>query len=40
MINILVDRWLILVRQIVIVIEVELVDRWLIIGNLACIGGI
>ena len=40
MINILVDRWLILVRRIVIITEVELVDRWLISGNLACIGGI
>ncbi len=40
MIDILVDRWLILVCQIVVITEVELVDRWLIVGNLAYIGGV
>ena len=40
MIDILVDRWLILARQIVAITEVELVDRWLIVGNLAYIGGV
>ena len=40
MIDILVDRWLILARQIEVIPEVELVDRWLIVGNLAYIGGV
>ena len=40
MIDILVDRWLILARQIVVITEVELVDHWLIVGNLAYIGGV